>query len=194
MPHPHHLQPSLPMRPHCIAHPLAPRSALVVSPASLLHCCSVTLPPPPPCPLPSPTPPTHPHHPHLVLPPPLTHTQVIAEHLYREGRFDLADQFVSEAQVADASHLKAPYTALHTVLEQVRGVCPVFGWVGVGDGALVGCVAHSTTPQGALHSPTHSAGAGVWGACGNACVRSGEPGHSASTWPNTVTSHLCKPS
>jgi hypothetical protein len=45
--------------------------------------------------------------------------QVIAEHLYREGRFELADQFVCEAGVADAAHLKAPYTALHSVLEQV---------------------------------------------------------------------------
>lgn len=56
------------------------------------------------------------------MPPPAhaPSVQVIAEHLYREGRFDLADQFVAEAGVSDAAHLKAPYTALHTVLEQVR--------------------------------------------------------------------------
>jgi hypothetical protein len=45
---------------------------------------------------------------------------VIAEHLYREGRFQLADQFVQEAALPGAEQLKAPYIALHTVLQEVR--------------------------------------------------------------------------
>jgi hypothetical protein len=46
--------------------------------------------------------------------------QVIAEHLYREGRFQLADKFVAEAAIPDAQSIKGPYTALHSILEQVR--------------------------------------------------------------------------
>lgn len=48
--------------------------------------------------------------------------QVIAEHLYREGRFQLGDAFVHEAALPGGSGLKAPYVALHTVLQQVRRV------------------------------------------------------------------------
>jgi hypothetical protein len=57
--------------------------------------------------------------------------QVIAEHFYREGRFELGDTFVSEAGVAGAEAIKAPYVSLHRVLQQVRA--------GAGAGALVGC-------------------------------------------------------
>lgn len=52
--------------------------------------------------------------------------QVIAEHLYREGRFDLGEQFVAEANVPDADRIKAPYLSLHAVLEEVwRGTTAV---------------------------------------------------------------------
>lgn len=44
---------------------------------------------------------------------------MLAQHLYREGRFELADEFVQEAQLPGAEDLKAPYIALHTVLQQV---------------------------------------------------------------------------
>jgi hypothetical protein len=48
--------------------------------------------------------------------------QVIAEHLYREGRFELADEFTAEAALPGAAELRAPYIELHTVLQQVRGI------------------------------------------------------------------------
>jgi hypothetical protein len=46
--------------------------------------------------------------------------QVIAEHFYREGRFATGDRFCKEAGVASCEALKAPYTEMHRILEQVR--------------------------------------------------------------------------
>lgn len=53
--------------------------------------------------------------------------RVVAEHFYREGRFELGDVLAVEAGLMDAEALRAPYAAMHTVLEQVgtseRGCC-----------------------------------------------------------------------
>eukprot|EP00879_Flechtneria_rotunda_P020971 GHRR01022082.1.p1 GENE.GHRR01022082.1~~GHRR01022082.1.p1 ORF type:complete len:278 (+),score=107.40 GHRR01022082.1:190-1023(+) len=59
-----------------------------------------------------------------------TLNKVIAEHLYREGRFELADEFVQEAALPGADELKAPYVALHTVLQQIRhhNLAPALEW------------------------------------------------------------------
>ncbi|PNW76421.1 hypothetical protein CHLRE_11g467574v5 [Chlamydomonas reinhardtii] len=46
--------------------------------------------------------------------------RVIAEHLYREGRFALGDALAAEAGLMDAEGLRAPYCDMHTVLEQIR--------------------------------------------------------------------------
>jgi hypothetical protein len=63
---------------------------------------------------------------------------VIAEHLYREGRFELADEFVSEAALPGAAELRAPYIALHTVLQQVRhGRASMQCW-------HIYCISHTT--------------------------------------------------
>jgi hypothetical protein len=61
---------------------------------------------------------THPNFPH-------PEAQVIAEHFYREGRFQLGDAFVEEARVAGADAIKAPYVSLHGVLQQVGAA---FAW------------------------------------------------------------------
>eukprot|EP00877_Chromochloris_zofingiensis_P001811 jgi/Chrzof1/11630/Cz06g02260.t1 len=59
-----------------------------------------------------------------------TLNQVIAEHLYREGRFDLGEQFVAEANVPDADRIKAPYLSLHAVLEEIKAhnLQPALAW------------------------------------------------------------------
>eukprot|EP00882_Tetradesmus_deserticola_P013141 GHRQ01013934.1.p1 GENE.GHRQ01013934.1~~GHRQ01013934.1.p1 ORF type:complete len:322 (+),score=158.98 GHRQ01013934.1:2-967(+) len=56
--------------------------------------------------------------------------KVIAEHLYREGRFQLADEFTAEAAWAGAAQLRAPYVALHTVLQQIKqhNLGPALQW------------------------------------------------------------------
>lgn len=45
--------------------------------------------------------------------------QVVAEHLYHEGQFEIGDCFVVEAGLAEAERLKRPYASMHTVLQQV---------------------------------------------------------------------------
>lgn len=45
--------------------------------------------------------------------------QVIAEHLYRQGRFDLGDALCVEAGLMGGEALRQPYAAMHEVLEQV---------------------------------------------------------------------------
>jgi hypothetical protein len=42
------------------------------------------------------------------------------EHLYREGRFSVADQLVEAAGLEGAGAIRERYTALHTILQQVR--------------------------------------------------------------------------
>lgn len=47
--------------------------------------------------------------------------QVIAEHLFHEGLFDIGRLFVREAGVAGGEALQHPYASMHTVLQEVRG-------------------------------------------------------------------------
>jgi hypothetical protein len=51
--------------------------------------------------------------------------QVIAEHFYREGRFEIADQFVAEAGVVGAAESKEPFIQVHNVLKEVRPSRPL---------------------------------------------------------------------
>lgn len=46
--------------------------------------------------------------------------QVIAEHLFHEGLFEIGQLFVQEAGVAGGEELKQPYASMHTVLQEVR--------------------------------------------------------------------------
>lgn len=57
--------------------------------------------------------------------------QVIAEHLYHEGQFDIGDCFVGEAGLPDGSLMKQPYSSMHTVLQQIhqRNLRPALDWV-----------------------------------------------------------------
>ncbi|GIL82454.1 hypothetical protein Vretimale_11896 [Volvox reticuliferus] len=56
--------------------------------------------------------------------------RVVAEHFYREGRFELGDALAAEAGLMDAEALRAPYAAMHNVLEQVRAhnLDPALQW------------------------------------------------------------------
>lgn len=45
--------------------------------------------------------------------------QVIAQHLYQEGRFETGDVFVQEARVHNGDALKQPFVAMHDVLCEV---------------------------------------------------------------------------
>ena len=58
------------------------------------------------------------HHiaPHRTTSP----AQVIAQHLYQEGRFGTGDVFVQEARVKGGDALKEPFVAMHGVLCEVR--------------------------------------------------------------------------
>lgn len=77
--------------------------------------------------------------------------QVIAEHLFHEGLFDIGRLFVREAGVAGGEALQRPYASMHTVLQEVSGCARPFeggglrgvvggvsleggGWRGGGDG------------------------------------------------------------
>lgn len=48
--------------------------------------------------------------------------QILAEHFYREGKFELGDTFALEAGIpADsAARLKQPYISMHDILQEVR--------------------------------------------------------------------------
>ena len=67
-------------------------------------------------------------------------TQVVAEHLYHEGHFDIGDVFVEEAGVPDGQDLKQPYARMPTVLEalQRRDLAPALDWVRANAAALAG--------------------------------------------------------
>lgn len=56
--------------------------------------------------------------------------RVVAEHLYHEGAFDVADAFVTEAGILDGDDLKAPYASMHAILEQLRqhNLAPALAW------------------------------------------------------------------
>eukprot|EP00897_Mesotaenium_endlicherianum_P008167 jgi/Mesen1/7379/ME000382S06574 len=59
--------------------------------------------------------------------------QVIAQHLYREGHFELGDCFVKEASVQLAASLKTPFQEMYQILEQVRvkNLEPALAWARV---------------------------------------------------------------
>ena len=52
----------------------------------------------------------------------LLHVQVVAEHFFREGRFEAGDTFAGEAQLLNADALKQPYIAMHSILKEVQAV------------------------------------------------------------------------
>ena len=47
------------------------------------------------------------------------HNQVIAEHLFHEGKFTVGEHFIAEAGVANGEALRQPYEAMHKVLTEV---------------------------------------------------------------------------
>lgn len=59
-----------------------------------------------------------------------TLSQILAEHFYREGRFDLGDLLAAEAQLPNPESLKGPYSAMHAILTQVRAhnLDPALQW------------------------------------------------------------------
>jgi hypothetical protein len=46
--------------------------------------------------------------------------KIVAEHLYHEGAFEVADAFVLEAGIEDGDKLKAPYASMHAILQQIQ--------------------------------------------------------------------------
>ena len=67
-----------------------------------------------------------------ISPPPclnrrqLATTQVVAQHLFQEGRFAVGEAFLREAKLPYGEKLKAPFAAMHSVLQSVRS-CPSRG-------------------------------------------------------------------
>ncbi|GAB4815761.1 hypothetical protein N2152v2_002807 [Parachlorella kessleri] len=57
--------------------------------------------------------------------------QVVAEHLYHEGQFEIGDCFVREAGLVQGEQLKRPYASMHAVLEQgqQRGLNLALAWI-----------------------------------------------------------------
>jgi len=55
---------------------------------------------------------------------------VVAEHFYREGRFDVGDLFAEESHIELAASIKQPYVAMHSVLDQIRAknLQPALDW------------------------------------------------------------------
>ena len=48
--------------------------------------------------------------------------QVIAEHLFQEGKFTVGERFVEEAGVMNGEQLRQPFEEMHEVLERVSTV------------------------------------------------------------------------
>ena len=46
--------------------------------------------------------------------------QVIAEHFFHEGQFEVGQTFVEEARIPDGNSLQEPYREMHQVLKEVR--------------------------------------------------------------------------
>ena len=46
--------------------------------------------------------------------------QVVAQHLFQEGRFAVGEAFLREAKLPYGQKLKAPFAAMHSVLQSVR--------------------------------------------------------------------------
>ncbi|KAG1666178.1 hypothetical protein FOA52_012025 [Chlamydomonas sp. UWO 241] len=55
---------------------------------------------------------------------------VVAEHFFREGRFDVGDALVVEAGIPMADDLKQPYIAMHAVLREIKAknLQPALAW------------------------------------------------------------------
>ncbi|KAL4442413.1 hypothetical protein ABPG77_004997 [Micractinium sp. CCAP 211/92] len=66
--------------------------------------------------------------------------QVIAEHLFHEGLFEIGQLFVEEAGVEDGEALRRPYASMHTVLSEIRrhNLGPALDWVREHEAALAG--------------------------------------------------------
>ena len=48
--------------------------------------------------------------------------QVVAQHLFQEGRFAVGEAFLREAKLPYGEKLKAPFAAMHSVLQSVRNL------------------------------------------------------------------------
>lgn len=46
--------------------------------------------------------------------------QVVAEHLFHEGKFAVGEQFIQEAGIAEGEALRKPFEAMHQVLQEVH--------------------------------------------------------------------------
>ncbi|KAL4447903.1 hypothetical protein ABPG75_005122 [Micractinium tetrahymenae] len=66
--------------------------------------------------------------------------QVIAEHLFHEGLFEIGQLFVEEAGVEDGEALRRPYASMHTVLSEIQrhNLAPALEWVREHEAALAG--------------------------------------------------------
>ena len=45
--------------------------------------------------------------------------QVVAEHLFHEGKFAVGEAFIKEAGIVQSESLKKPFEAMHQVLKEV---------------------------------------------------------------------------
>lgn len=56
--------------------------------------------------------------------------RIVAEHLYQEGAFEVADAFVQEARVPGAAALKGPYVSMYAVVAELRkkNLAPAMAW------------------------------------------------------------------
>jgi len=52
--------------------------------------------------------------------------QVVAQHLFQEGRFAVGEAFLREAKLPYGEKLKAPFAAMHSVLQSVRLIQPLY--------------------------------------------------------------------
>ncbi|PRW51023.1 RMD5-like protein A isoform A [Chlorella sorokiniana] len=91
--------------------------------------------------------------------------QVIAEHLFHEGLFDIGRLFVREAGVAGGEALQRPYASMHTVLQerpyasmhtvlqeiQQHNLAPALAWVREHDAALAGPGGEPSAFEFAIH-------------------------------------------
>lgn len=56
--------------------------------------------------------------------------QVIAEHLFREGHFEVGETFAREAGLEGFETLRQPYVSMHTILQHIRmrDLRPALAW------------------------------------------------------------------
>lgn len=66
--------------------------------------------------------------------------QVIAEHLFHEGLFEVGRLFVGEAGVQHGEELQRPYASMHTVLQEIQrhNLAPALAWVREHEAAVAG--------------------------------------------------------